>query len=91
MVVLERVLAPEKGAKYPVCIDGARACPPDDCGGPPGYENFLEAIRNRKHPEHKHMLEWIGGEFDPEEFDVENINEDLKSIVKEEKFFDGEL
>ena len=89
-VILERVLAPEKGVKYPVCIDGARSCPPEDCGGPPGYEDFLEAIRNRKHPEHKHMLEWAGGEFDPEEFDLEGVNYDLKSIDDEEKFLDGE-
>ena len=89
-LILERILAPEKGVKYPVCIDGARSCPPEDCGGPQGYEEFLEAIRNRKHPEHKHMLEWAGGEFDPEEFDLEGINDDLKSIDDEEKFLDGE-
>ena len=50
----------------------------------------LAAIRDRKHPEHKAMLEWIGGEFDPEEFDRDGINYDLKHIDEEEKFFDGE-
>ncbi|MFZ2385490.1 MAG: plasmid pRiA4b ORF-3 family protein [Candidatus Omnitrophota bacterium] len=88
MVVLERVLVPEKGVKYPVCIDGARSCPPEDCGGPRGYEDFLKAIRNRRHPEHKHMLEWIGGEFDPEEFDLEGINDDLKDIDEQEELID---
>ncbi|MEI8366134.1 MAG: plasmid pRiA4b ORF-3 family protein [Parachlamydiaceae bacterium] len=87
-VVLERMLAPEEGVKYPVCIDGARSCPPEDCGGVPGYEHFLEAIRNRKHPEHKHLLEWAGGAFDPEEFILEGVNDDLRHIVSQEKFWD---
>ncbi len=89
-VVLEKVLEPQKGVKYPVCLEGKRSCPPDDCGGPHGYEDFLDAIKNPKHPEHESMLEWIGGEFDPEEFDLEGINDDLKHIDEEEEFFDGE-
>jgi len=89
-VVLEKVLEPQKGIKYPVCLEGARSCPPDDCGGPHGYEDFLEAIKNPKHPEHESMLEWIGGEFDPEEFDLDGINDDLKHIDEEEEFFDGD-
>jgi hypothetical protein len=89
MVVLERVLAPEKGVKYPVCIDGKRSCPPEDCGGPPGYEHFLEAIRNPKHPEHEHLLGWAGGAFDPEEFNLDDIDDDLRHIVSEEKLMYG--
>ena len=46
-----------------VCLDGARACPPEDCGGVYGYEDFLKAIRDPKH-ESEEMLEWIGGEFE---------------------------
>jgi Plasmid pRiA4b ORF-3-like protein len=49
---------------------GKRACPPEDCGGIWGYVGFLAAIRDPKHPEHKGMLEWIGGEFDPDVFDL---------------------
>ncbi len=90
MVVLERVLAPEKGVKYPVCIDGKRSCPPEDCGGPPGYENFLEAIRNPKHPEHEHLLGWAGGAFDPEEFNLDDIDDDLRHIASEEKLMYGD-
>lgn len=58
-------------------------------GGTVGYENFLEAIRNPKYPEHDSMLEWIGGEFDREEFNPGDINCDLKNIVSKEKYFDG--
>ncbi|HDQ15752.1 MAG TPA: plasmid pRiA4b ORF-3 family protein [Bacteroidetes bacterium] len=73
MIVLEKILVKEKDADYPRCIDGKRACPPEDCGGVWGYEEFLRAIRNPKHKEHKEMLEWIGGEFDSEHFDVKEV------------------
>ena len=52
--------------RYPRCIAGKRACPPEGCGGPWGYGDFLEAIQNPSHPEHEDMVEWIGGEFDPD-------------------------
>jgi len=48
-IALEKILQPEPGVRYPRCIGGARACPPEDCGGTGGYENFLPAIRNLKH------------------------------------------
>ncbi len=53
-----------------LCLDGARACPPEDCGGPPGYDNFLTAIGDPAHEEHESMLEWVGGGFDPAAFDL---------------------
>jgi hypothetical protein len=62
----------------PVCLEGERSCPPEDCGGPWGYETFLEAIRNKKHPQHKELLTWIGGSFDPEYFDLEVVNASLR-------------
>jgi hypothetical protein len=65
-------------AHYPVCLEGERACPPEDCGGIRGYENFLEAIGNPKHEEHTNMLEWIGGSFDPEEFDAAAATRSMK-------------
>jgi len=67
-VVVEKILEPEPGVRYPFCVDGRRSRPPEDCGGIWGYEEFLEAIRDPKHPEHDSMLEWIGGKFDAEEF-----------------------
>ena len=75
-IELEKILPREKGVNYPVCIKGKRACPPEDCGGIGGYEEFLEAIKDPKHEEHEEMLEWIGGEFDPEHFDVEEVSFD---------------
>ena len=73
-VELEKILPREKDIAYPLCITGKRACPPEDCGGVWGYKNFLEIIEDPNHPEHEQMLEWIGGEFDPEYFDVKEIH-----------------
>lgn len=75
-VELEKILPREKNVAYPTCVDGKRACPPEDCGGVLGYEDFLRAIRNPKHKEHEEMLEWVGGEFDPEHFDVKEVRFD---------------
>jgi len=77
-VVLERIVRPESGAKYPHVAGGARACPPEDCGGVPGYEEFLSIIANPRHPEHDETLTWAGGAFDPEAFDVDEKNRRLR-------------
>ena len=80
IILLEKVLQPEAGVHYPICLKGKRACPPEDCGGIWGYNDLLEAIQDPAHPEHEDMLEWLGGSFDPEEFDLDEVNEKLKTI-----------
>ena len=60
----------------PVCLDGKRHGPPEDCGGSVGYQTLLEAIGNKKHKEHKEL----GGNFDPEFFDLDEINSRLREI-----------
>lgn len=72
---LEKILPREK-RKYPACIAGKRACPPEDCGGIWGYEEFLEIIKDPEHEEYEDMLDWVGGEFDPEHFDIEDVQFD---------------
>ena len=79
-LLVEKVLPPEPGQQYPVCVKGRRDCPPEDVGGVWGYEEFLEAIRDPDHPEHEEYLEWVGGEFDPEAFDLEETNEILRDL-----------
>jgi hypothetical protein len=79
-VLVEKILPEEKGKHYPNCSKGKRACPPEDVGGAWGYADFLEALTDAKHPDHEDMLEWIGGEFDPEEFDIKYVNERLRQI-----------
>lgn len=68
-VVVEKALLADPKLSYPVCVAGRRACPPEDCGGPWGYSVLLTAISDPDHPEHEEMLEWVGGDFDPDEFD----------------------
>lgn len=73
-VTLKEVVERDPDMSYPRCAGGQRACPPEDCGGPWGYQEFLEAIRNPHHDEHHRMLEWAGGSFDPEAFDSQDIS-----------------
>jgi hypothetical protein len=78
-LLVENILPPQEGVRYPVCLMGARACPPEDVGGIPGYETLLEAIHNPNHLQHEEYLEWIGDSFDPEAFDADEVNRKLRS------------
>jgi hypothetical protein len=73
-IVVEKVLPVSPVVRYPICTAGARNCPPEDCGGTWGYEEFLAAIADKKHERHEELLDWIGGPFDPEHFDVDETN-----------------
>jgi hypothetical protein len=77
---IEKTTAAEKGAKYPRCIDGARAGPPEDCGGLEGYRDMLICL---KHPETDLGNEWrklVGSDFDPEQCDLRAINVALRKV-----------
>ena len=78
VVLVEKALDPEFGTEYPVCLQGKRNCPPEDCGGPWGYQVLLETLADPSHEEHETMMEWIGGAFDSELFDCETVNLLLK-------------
>lgn len=80
-ITVEKILLPDtEAAAKALCLDGARACPPEDCGGVWGYENLLKILKNRKHPEHKSMKEWLGRPFDAEAFDVAKANTSLRKL-----------
>jgi hypothetical protein len=79
-LLIEKILPFEGEKTYPVCLTGKRACPPEDCGGIWGYADFLEAIHDPHHPEHEEMLEWVGGAFDPEAFDPDEVNAELQRL-----------
>ena len=72
-IELEAIIDREKGRRYPVCIAGERACPPEDVGGTWAYQDFLEAMLNPAHEEHEDMVMWIGGVFDSEKFDPGSV------------------
>ena len=64
-------------AKAPLCLEGERACPPEDCGGPPGYGDYLAAIADPQHEQHEEMMEWRGP-FDPETFDAKKATKAMR-------------
>ena len=73
-ILLEKILTVEKRARLPRCLGGQRACPPEDVGGTSGYAEFLEALTDPGHPKQRRYLEWVGGVFDPEAFDLKAAN-----------------
>jgi hypothetical protein len=83
-IVLEKILPVEPRTLYPVCIKGKRNCPPEDIGGIWSYQHFLAVLQDPNHPQHAEsleQLEWIGGDFDPEEFDLTEINKGLLDLA----------
>jgi hypothetical protein len=80
-IKIERVFDAEPGVRYPRLIEAVGRCPPEDCGGPWGYPDFLEAIADPKHERHAELTEWIGGAFDPNAVDVEARAEELATLA----------
>ncbi|WP_045214229.1 plasmid pRiA4b ORF-3 family protein [Desulfonatronovibrio magnus] len=78
-VLFEGLLVKEKGNKYPKCIGGERACPPEDCGGVPGYYKLLDILNDPVHEDHQDMVAWLKGHlknyypYNPDEFSVEKV------------------
>jgi len=78
-ILVEKILRPAEELKAPLCLDGKRSAPPEDCGGKGGYHDALKALKNPSHPDSVELLEWLG-EYDPEYFDADEVNERLKKI-----------
>jgi hypothetical protein len=79
-VKAEKILPPDPAFKHPVCLAGANACPPEDCGGINGYYDLLKALADPKHSNHQDMMDWIGGEWDATWFDLDEVNLILKRL-----------
>jgi hypothetical protein len=75
----------EAGVKYPRCIAGSRAGPPEDVGGTSGYADFLEAWSDPLHEEHRDMRRWVGQKFDPERFDLDDNNKAIARAIRRSK------
>lgn len=80
MVVVERILEPKPDARYPRCLAGRRACPPEDSGGIWGYEQLMETLKNPSDPEYAEAREWVGEDFNPEAFSLDEANTDLATL-----------
>ena len=81
LITVERIHAPDAASKdFAKCLDGCRACPPDDCGGVGGYADLLEVIKDPQHEDYESMMEWLGGRFDPEVFDIKKVNTYLRKL-----------
>lgn len=76
-ILFEGCLRTKKGARYPLCLEGARACPPEDVGGTSGYEEYLEVMADPKHEQHKSFRRWRG-RFDPEKFDPDKATKRMR-------------
>jgi hypothetical protein len=68
--------------KHATCVAGALARPPEDVGGKPGYANFLETISDPQNPEYRETIEWCGGHFDPEWFDLAITDKDVRNALR---------
>ncbi|WP_031410264.1 plasmid pRiA4b ORF-3 family protein [Thiomonas sp. FB-Cd] len=80
-VTVEQTLKPDPALNtWPQCLEGENACPPEDVGGVPGYMEFLEAVGDSTHEEHKAMRRWFGGLFDPKGFDINAVNIALRDV-----------
>lgn len=77
-IILEKILADDDKANYPVCLSGKMNCPPEDCGGVWGYADMLEILKQPDHEEYDSYIEWLGGEFDPEYFNIDEVNKLLR-------------
>ena len=73
-IILEKILPVDDKNKYPVCLAGVMNCPPEDCGGVWGYADMLEILKQPEHDEYQSYIEWLGGEFDSEYFNKDEVN-----------------
>lgn len=80
-VVVEKIMQPQTSQKYPLCVKGSRACPPEDVGGPWGYAEYLEALADPSHEHHEEFLGWRG-KFASEAFDLEAVNRELRNVFR---------
>jgi hypothetical protein len=81
-IALEKIEERQPRKVYPACIDGKRMAPPEDCGGAPGFEHFVEVVSDPKNPERKDLLEWLGKrKFDPEAFDPKKTTTKVRQFI----------
>ena len=83
-IVVESSRSADDSVKLPLCVTGRRACPPEDSGGVRRYGYLLEAVSDPSNPDHEELSAWIDPDFDPEEFDVDRVNRDLRRVFSKD-------
>ena len=81
-IIIEAVSNADPAIEYPLFVEGARRAPPEDVGGVPGFEAFLNAMAKPQHPEYVNLIRWYGGIFDPEDIGLDEIGRRIKKIVR---------
>ena len=84
-IVLEKRLPVDAGTAYPVCTGGERACPPEDCGGIPGFYDLLDALGDPTHEQHDELRDWVGDDYDPDVFSIEHANRELTPLRRRQR------
>ena len=77
-VLLEKILEKDPKQHYPVCLKGELNCPPEDCGGIGGFYLMMETLKDKNNPDYEDTKEWIGENYNPDNFDLNLVNENLK-------------
>ncbi len=78
-IILEKITSTDESETLPVCIAGENSCPPEDCGGIWSYERMLEVLKNPENEEYEDYIDWVGEDFDPEYFNIDEVNKLLKT------------
>ena len=81
-ITVESISDPTAEPVVVECLGGARACPPEDCGGVGGYENLLRVLADPTDEEHRDMKRWVGRGYDPEKFNLDKVNKKLRTIAR---------
>lgn len=81
-IKIERLMIAEPGTIYPRLVEASGRCPPEDCGGPWGYSELLEAIKDPKHERHAELTEWIGDDFDPNLVEADSLTAEVDALAR---------
>jgi hypothetical protein len=84
-IAVEKIFENDLGMEPPFCVDGAGNCPPEDCGSIPGYADIVEAMKKPASKQAQEFIEWLGQSYDPEKFEIDEINKALKYFRKKTK------
>ena len=80
-IIVELIKPAEAAASYPQFLGGERRCPPEDCGGPPGYFEFIENIASKRSKKAREALEWYGGPYDPDDIPPNRAIKSRQEII----------